>query len=459
MNGTTRAPHGPLLSRLLDLEKTPLARPYDERGYDLGGLRRWVDDLGAPDRGLRFLHIAGTKGKGSTAALAESILRTLGETTGLFTSPHLEHMGERIRIGGVALDRAAFDEECARFDAICEQAGVGAPSAEAADYRTVFEYLTAMALVGFRDGACSAVIWETGLGGRLDCTNIVAPKVCAITAIGLDHQRILGGTIGEIAREKAGIMKPGVPVVVQRQRFPEVMPILEAHAREVGCPLVRACEVFEASNPRTGADGVVVDVRCPDGVAHRVALRLHGLHQAANLETALAAAWMFREGRANPEVLLAGAAKATWPGRLEVVRGDAGTLVLDGAHCPLSAQCLGESLAEWESAGEAPARGPYSLVLGMQADKDISGFCRALAESGLIACAHCHEVPGGRGAPAEVVAEAARAAGLPAEGHASGLEALRAAAAETRAVLATGTLYTIAAFRTAWGSGSLQGKP
>jgi len=446
----------PGFSSLLDLEKAPLARPYTESGYDLVRYRAWVDKLGAPDREGAFLHIAGTKGKGSTAAMCEAILRASGHTTGMYTSPHLSHYRERFRVAGVPLSADEFVEACARLDAIIPpEADV--PSKSAGDFRTVFEYLTALALFEFRRADASAVIWETGLGGRLDCTNIADPVVSVITAIGMDHTRILGGTIGEIAREKAGIIKAGRPVIVQRQPCPEAFDVVAKRAVEVGAELIRAESLFQVESGRDTPQGREIRIATPEG-ERELGLPLLGSHQDRNVETALAACWTFEGERKRTRSVsrfLEGAERASWPGRLEIVRArDASrTLLLDGAHCPLSARALGATLAAWEASDSSPARGPWRLLLGMQADKDIAGFVRTLMESARparIECVACYEVPGGRGATPQVVTEAVRSLGLAATEHDSPETALQYSSAQAGGVLAAGTLYTLARIREHW---------
>jgi dihydrofolate synthase/folylpolyglutamate synthase len=301
------------------------------------------------------------------------------------------------------------------------------------------------------------VVWETGLGGRLDCTNIVEPTVSVITAIGMDHTRILGTTVAEIAGEKAGIVKPGRPVIVQRQPWPEAFDVIAARAVEVGAELIRADSLFKVESGRDTLAGRVVTIGTPEG-PRDLTIPLRGAHQDRNLETALAACWVFetRMGR-TPSVakFLEGAAHASWPGRLELVtsRTPGRALLLDGAHCPLSARALGATLREWESSSDAPARGPWTLLLGMQADKDIAGFVAALTKAAAPAAIQSvasYEVPGGRGATAAAVASAARSFGMTATDHASPEAALDDAMKHEGRVLAAGTLYTLSRFREHW---------
>src|SRR5262245_5137141 len=230
-----------ILDRLLDLEKTPLAFSYTEREYDLEGFRHWLSALGSPQCEGWFLHIAGTKGKGSTGALAEGLLRGLDFPTAFYSSPHLRHFGERYRFDGQPWSFEEFEGALERL-----LARLGPEETQVLDsphrYRTVFEFLTLLALVEFgeRDrklragpGLRQVVCWETGLGGRLDCTNVVDPVVSVITTLGLDHTAVLGKEIEQIAGEKAGIMKPGRPAIIGRQHAEfadRVWPVLESRA-------------------------------------------------------------------------------------------------------------------------------------------------------------------------------------------------------------------------------------
>lgn len=444
-----------LLDRLLDLERQPLARAYSETGYNLDGFRRWVDeDLGAPHRHVPWIHIAGTKGKGSTAAMTESLLRAAGLRTGLYTSPHLAHYCERFRVDGVALSLDAFDTELAAIEpfVLSRHAGGQTP----VSYRTVFEVLTAMAFRLFAARGVEVGVLEVGLGGRLDCTNIVEPAVAVITSIGLDHTKILGETLEAIAGEKAGILKPGRPAVCFADTGDEVVSrphrVIAARARELGIELHPPAdvEVLEraANHQRVGFSwcGRLVEAR----------LHLLGDHQARNLGLALAAVELFTRQRGlviDAEAIVRGVESAAWGGRLEVHGSARPALVLDGAHCPLSARALGVSLGQITPA--APA--PWVLVWGMQADKDHGAFLRALLASappGTITGAVCYRVPGSRGAEAEALVHTARAASIEACEASSPdvalLGAIGLARAQGGSVLAAGTLYTLASLREQW---------
>jgi dihydrofolate synthase/folylpolyglutamate synthase len=463
-----------ILDRLLDLEKTPLARGYTDREYDLGGFRRWLAELGSPQDGQQFVHVAGTKGKGSTGVLVEGLLRGLGFPTAFYSSPHLAHFGERFRFDGIPW---TFEQ----FESALEHLVSGLPAAQTQVldtphlYHTVFEFLTLLALVEFgqRDrrlraaapgGLPQVVCWETGFGGRLDCTNVVDPVVTVITALGLDHTAVLGTRIEQIAAEKAGILKPGRPAIVARQpeEFADlVWPVLTARAAEVGAPLVRAWEFCPVLEARPLPDGQMVRMRLPDGSEEEAFLPLAGSFQRHNLEAAAAAAWHFATAagvRVDGANFLRGLEAVRWPGRLEIHLGEGGqALVLDGAHCPLSARTVVRSLREWQDAIPLPCQPPYEVLWGMQKEKEHADFLGGLDRASgraFFGTVHTYPVPGPRGADPGVLAGVARAAGWSAVPHPSAADALVAALATGRSVLAVGTLYTIADLRALWAAHS-----
>jgi dihydrofolate synthase/folylpolyglutamate synthase len=443
---------GSFLDRLLDLEKAPLARAYTAEQYDLQRFRTFVDSLGHPDRDLLFIHIAGTKGKGSTGAFCEGLLRGLGYPTAFFSSPHLGHYGERFRFDGVPW---TFDEFEAALERFWERLGPeqrrGFEGPQ--PWRTVFETLTALALVEFQTRRQMlraqgirrplVVCWETGLGGRLDCTNIVTPAVSVITLLAMDHMKVLGDTIELIAGEKAGIIKQGRPVVVTRQseRFHDrVWPVLVGRAAEVGAPLIRAWE----HNPVEWQGTNDVRGTLPDGTPWEGISPLAGAFQRGNLEGSLAAVYEVHRLHGSGPFHAVGLSHVHWPGRLERLPHGERTLVLDGAHCPASALAVGRTLRD-----DLPA-GSLTVLWGMQRDKDAAGFAAALAESlrSAIAELRCYPVGGPRGADAESLVVAAQSAGLPARPCSSAEDAL--AGASTPTILCVGTLYTLDRFRTLW---------
>jgi dihydrofolate synthase / folylpolyglutamate synthase len=468
-----------ILDRLLDLEKTPLALRYNDREYDLEGFRHWLTAMGSPQDGQCFVHIAGTKGKGSTGVLVEALLRDLGFPTAFYSSPHLKHFGERYRFDGVPW---TFEQFEGALDRLVNRLPAGQTQVLDSPhrFRTAFEFLTLLALVEFgeRDrrlqlsqpgSPCQVVCWETGLGGRLDCTNVVDPAVCIITALGLDHTAVLGKEIEQIAAEKAGIIKPGRPVVVSRQdpEFADrVWPVIEARAAQVGAPIIRAWEQNPVLESQPRLDGQEVRIRLPDGSEEEAFLPLNGAFQTHNLEAAVAAAWHVaqRSGLSlSGGRFLRGLASVFWPGRLEIHLNPGGQgLILDGAHCPLSARTIIQALREWQDRIPLPCRPPYEVLWGMQKDKEHTAFLASLihaAPAGFLGTIHTYPVSGPRGADPEVLASVARSLGVASQPHPSPADALAAALDSGRSTLAVGTLYTIATFRELWAERLRQTEP
>ena len=297
----------------------------------LGRMERLMAALGNPERSLRCLHVAGTNGKGSVCAFAESVLRAAGFRTGLYTSPHLVHFSERIRIEGREVGASLIGGGIVRLRAATE----GWAEEEMPTY---FELVTALAFDLFALAGLDAVVLETGLGGRLDATNTAPKLACAITPIGLDHTEWLGGTPAEIAREKAGIFRPGIAAVTAQQD-PEVLAALQQSAAALGAPL----------------DVVVNHPGCPLG--------LSGSHQRAN--AALALALLDAGGfQVPPEAVASGLAGVSWPGRFQRLSHGGRELVLDGAHNAHAARRL---VATWrEEYGDRRC----TLIFGALADKD-----------------------------------------------------------------------------------------
>ncbi len=290
-----------------------------------------LEHLDSPHRACRFIHVAGTNGKGSTCAMIERALRESGVLTGLYTSPHLVEPVERVRVLGRPVPFADFTRA---FDAVHETAERLIAQGRIDMHPTYFETMTAMAFLLFRDYRAEAVVLETGMGGRLDATNVVDPEVAVITPIDFDHEKYLGDTLGKIAFEKAGIIKPGKPVVTARQHA-EAMRVLERTARERWARLERASE-WRTSRLELHAFGSRFEVHAPDGTEFRVEQPLIGAHQVENALTAIAA---LRELGLAPAQIQRGIAAADWPGRLEPVRR-APDIFLDGAHNPAGARAL-----------------------------------------------------------------------------------------------------------------------
>jgi dihydrofolate synthase/folylpolyglutamate synthase len=283
--------------------------------------------LGNPERRLRFVHVAGTNGKGSVCAMVEAGLRHAGQTTGLYTSPHLVSPTERIRING---EPVTEDEFSRAFDQVHE----AAQGMEV--HPSYFETVTGMALVLFAEKQVDTVVWEVGLGGRLDATNIVTPAVSVITPVSFDHQEHLGNTIAAIASEKAGIIKAQVPVVVAPQQ-PEAMAVMLEKAHAEGARVILSAPVELPFAPP-----------------------LAGRHQLDNCRTAIAAL-------AQLGVAPDGIRETRWPGRLDLV-GHAPDIYLDGAHNPAGAAALAEFITE----RRAVRQGRIWMVFGVMKDKKVA---------------------------------------------------------------------------------------
>jgi dihydrofolate synthase/folylpolyglutamate synthase len=306
--------------------------------FGLERIRTALAALGNPQNSLRFVHVAGTNGKGSTCAMIESGLRAAGHRTGLFTSPHLAEPTERIRINGEAVSAAQF---AAAFDRVHERVERLVEASAIDLHTTYFETVTAMAFLIFLDERVDTVALEVGLGGRLDATNVVTPELAVITPIDFDHEVYLGKSLDSIAGEKAGILKYKVPAVFSRQR-PEAALVVDARAAELAAPVTRA-EAFRIEDLELDARGSRFRLRSSQKMPDLHGLldlyircNLAGEHQVDNAATAALA--LARLGIAN-EAIEQGIAAAKWPGRLERV-SESPEIILDGAHNPAGARAL-----------------------------------------------------------------------------------------------------------------------
>ena len=312
--------------------------------FNLENITVLLERLGRPDRAYPTIHIAGTNGKGSTAAFVESILRRAGFRTGLNTSPHLERINERFRINGEEISDELFAKTFMRIHAVIEEL---LAEGKLRAHPTYFECVTALAFEVF---ACERVefgVIEVGLGGRLDATNIISPVVSIITRIDFDHENFLGHSLREIAGEKAGIIKHGIPVVSAPQ-LPEAEEILWARAAELHCAFVETTETFRAEQERSEDGCVCARVKeIATGTEFSLTPQLPGRFQLQNALNAVAAARLLQEKkfRVSDEDIKLGIAETRWPGRLEKLQSRP-DIYLDGAHNPGAARELARFLEE-----------------------------------------------------------------------------------------------------------------
>ena len=359
--------------------------PYSQRQLKLDRMRQLLNRLGNPDSGLPIVHVAGTKGKGSTSALVAAILSEAGYDTGLFSSPHLEKLEERFAVNGVAADESELVMHTERLRPI-----VLAMDQEAASQQdrslspTYFELTTALALMHFAQRKVDLAVLEVGLGGRLDSTNVCQPIVSVITSISFDHMKQLGNTLAKIAAEKAGIIKPGVPVI-RGPMLPEPAGVIAEIARQHGCRLLTAETDFgydysigptSTGQPATGEISFQMGREGDTFRLERTPLGMLGRHQAANAAVALATICKLRQQGwlVSTEAIQKGLKNLSLPARVEVIARQP-TVVLDVAHNVASAQALVESL---DSHFPTHARSDRKLLLAVTRDKDVEGIVRQL---------------------------------------------------------------------------------
>jgi dihydrofolate synthase/folylpolyglutamate synthase len=366
-----------------DYEKVPM--PHALGSYDLRRVEELLSRLGNPYLKARSVHIAGTNGKGSTAAMIASALTCAGYDAGLYTSPHLSTIRERFRVNGRLITEAAFTDIVARLK---PEVGIVNQKATYGEL-TTFELLTALAFAYFSMKAVDFQVLEVGLGGKFDATNVIQPEVCVITAIGLDHTQVLGSSLAEIAAEKAGIIKAGSTVVCSPQAE-EVVPVIEEACRERDARLIMVGrdvtwrslgtsgnqQSLEVSGIRskhgTRSEG---DTQNEHGTRslYKISIPLLGRCQLENAATAVAALEVLalKGFKISHDSITDGLAQVSWPGRLQVL-SHSPLLVVDGAHNPDAARKLKQSLAEYFSFRRA------ILIMGASGDKDVSGVVSEL---------------------------------------------------------------------------------
>ena len=356
----------------------------------LDAIRGTCAALGDPQKSFSAIHIAGTNGKGAVCAMLDAALRASGLRVGRYTSPHLVKLNERFFLDGAPIGDDALS-------AAAEKVAKIAP-----DDLTFFEALTAVAFLVYAEAKVDYAVLETGLGGRLDATNVCVPELCVITRIGLDHCDWLGDTVEKIASEKAGIIKPHVPVVLG-ENLPEVRAVVEARAKEVGAPFFYAPDVASAADvPRD--------------------FPLGGTFNRENAVTALAALKVLGKGDAS------GFADVVWPGRFQRVEN----FIIDGAHNPPAAHALAEALRELNLSE------PLTLVAGFCGDKDVGEVLSILAP--FVKKGYAVRTNNPRSLSAEETAEKMRAAGIDAVASPSLAAAISSASSAPRALIC-GSLF------------------
>ncbi len=405
--------------------------------FGLDNIRKLMSALENPQKSFRSIHVAGTNGKGSTSSMIDSMLRTAGVTTGLFTSPHLVSFTERIRVNGTEISEA----DVVRLADEVRKAAENIP-----DFLpTFFEVTAAMAFLHFRKMQVAWAVIEVGMGGRLDATNILIPEASVITAIDIDHSEFLGSTLGEIAREKAGIIKQEVPVITASQH-PAAAEALRLRAGQCGSELIEYGKDFTAEATADELVGIRINYHGEKEYLG-LSLQLAGRHQALNAALAIKTIEVIMKKYPDMHCdIRQGLADARWPGRLEFVK-DHPPVLIDGAHNPQAAAVLAEYLKK--------ALDLYSriiLIMGIMNDKDKAGIMKPLLPlaSEIIFTAPAY----GRAASPLSLAAEARGLGYLAQTTLTVEDALNLAEqlyVEGDLVVVTGSFYTIGEVKEAFG--------
>ena len=427
------------LLTLVDHERNRVTGPRQKAIYDLTRMEAMLERLGGPQHRVPAVHIAGTKGKGSTAALCDAALNAAGLRTGFYSSPHLHSFRERIRRDSEPVSEDSFAALVEGLWPLHEQLtsdpGVGP--------LTLFEYLTSMAFQCFAQDRTDVQVIEVGLGGRLDATNVLDAGVCVITSISLDHMAILGGTIGEIAADKAGIIKPGATVVISPQTPEALSPILAACEEKEAAPILVGRDVTWEDG-RFGTDGQQFRVRSLTK-DYDLRIPLLGSHQLENAATAVAALEaLASQGIEMPgQAIAAGFESVNWPCRMEILSRSP-LLVADGAHNVYSVETLLKSLPRYLEYER------LILVVGFSRDKNVEGMTQALGEKADMIFATASRHPRSM-KPSEVASlfTGKGQTASPAPTPAGALKMALESAGAGDLVLATGSLFVAAEVREA----------
>ena len=409
---------------------------WQESRLGLDRIAELLERMGRPQDRLRFVHVAGTNGKGSVCAYLANVLMAAGFRTGLFTSPYLIDFEERIRVDGSSISRGDLRDVTWFVRGHAE-----AMAGEAGEHPTEFELMTAVAFEHFARSGCDIVVCEVGLGGRLDSTNVIeAPEACVITRIGLDHTGLLGDTPTAIAREKTGIVKSGATIVSWPQDDAGARQVVEEAAARCGCELV--IPDFGSLQMIDVSDGM----RLFRYAGRKWRTRLLGSYQPYNAALAIEAAFALRRRGwdIGYEALESGIERASWPARFEVVAGEP-VIVVDGGHNPQGALALADSLCD-----VFPGQS-VTFVMGVLADKGYRAMVRAVAP--LAQAIVCVTPPNPRALSARELADAIR-------GEAPGIEAIVAATfgeAMERARQLAGPEGIVCAFGSLYSVGEIMG--
>ena len=358
-----------------DFERSP-AIVYSAANFDLRRMEELLERMGNPHLRVRSIQVAGTKGKGSTAAMIASALSAAGYRTGFYTSPHLHTFRERISIDGQNITEGEFSAVVEKLKPEVDEVNVRRAYGEL----TTFEVLTAMAFTYFSDKGVDFQLLEVGLGGRLDATNVVKSEICVITSISLDHAEVLGHSLAEIAREKAGIIKPGAIVVTSPQQREAEGPIEEA-CRQKGARLIAVGRDVTWHKISADMNGQSLNIK-GQAASYHLTIPLLGEHQLENAATAVAAleALASRGVIIPNQSIVDGLTEVHWPGRLEVL-GHKPIFVVDGAHNADSARRLKEALEQYFDFER------MILIIGASSDKDVAGIAGELAPLATVAIA------------------------------------------------------------------------
>jgi dihydrofolate synthase/folylpolyglutamate synthase len=410
---------------------------YSPEVFDLGRVQALLSSLGEPQRMFRSIHIAGTKGKGSVAAMIESCLRAAGYRTGLYTSPHLIEFTERIQVDGIPISDETLVELVEKLK----------PHVESVPEISTYELTTALGFMHFAEQEVDCAIVEVGLGGRLDATNVLEPLVSVITSLSYDHMHLLGESLSDIAREKAGIIKPHIPVVLAPQQY-EADAIVRSIAADRNAPVLQVNRDWHYVAVSRDLSGQVFKVWSAGNSADSLEFKipLLGYHQVQNGTVAYVA--LSEAGRrglpAELEAIEQGLAEVHWPGRFQVL-SETPTIVLDAAHNRDSALKLRIALDDY-----FPGR-PVTMVFGASSDKDLRGMFLELSPriSRLILTQSDHP----RSEDPELLAQMARSFGMDSETISPVSLAMERAVEEAGAhdvILGTGSLFVVGSALAAW---------